>query len=343
LNNNLTSLPESIGNLRNLSKLVLNNNQLTSLPESISNLTNLSELVLNNNLTSLPESIGNLTNLSELVLNNNQLTSLPESIGNLTNLSELVLNNNQLTSLPESIGNLRNLRELVLNDNQLTSLPESLGNLYLSKLILNNNQLTSLPESLGNLYVDEIVLNNNQLTSLPKSLISLYNEVSFNLYIDLSLFLLNKTFDNYTDITVFFEGIELPGRYWTNLSDWKAEWLLDEDNTEIRRILIGQLGYEKICQELNTIELDSWREYTLLKIDGVVEERYEEIFVDDPDPDKVYFDKKLVEEPTVLLKMTCPSTTHIHILRVPPEMESAEEAIIWVNHGIHPDEFTVQT
>jgi hypothetical protein len=45
----------------------------------------------------------------------------------------------------------------------------------------------------------------------------------------------------------------------------------------------------------------------------------------------------------VLLKMTCPLTQHIHILRVPPEMESAETAITWINHGIHPDEFAVQT
>jgi hypothetical protein len=49
------------------------------------------------------------------------------------------------------------------------------------------------------------------------------------------------------------------------------------------------------------------------------------------------------EEPMILLKMTCPSTGHIHILRVPPEMTSAEAAITWVNHGIHPDEFGVQT
>ena len=47
--------------------------------------------------------------------------------------------------------------------------------------------------------------------------------------------------------------------------------------------------------------------------------------------------------PMVLLKMTCPSTAHIHILRVPPEMMSAEAAITWVNHGIYPDKFSVQT
>jgi leucine-rich repeat protein SHOC2 len=48
-------------------------------------------------------------------------------------------------------------------------------------------------------------------------------------------------------------------------------------------------------------------------------------------------------EPLVMLKMTCPSTGHIHILRVPPKMTSAEAAITWVNHGIHPDKFSIQT
>jgi leucine-rich repeat protein SHOC2 len=132
---------------------------------------------------------------------------------------------------------------------------------------------------------------------------------------------------------VNFLDIEIPRRYWIKFTDWKAEWLLDEDNAEIRRILIEQVGYEKICEELNAIDLDTWREYTLLKIDGV-----EAVYDEDKDNDE-----PIDREPMVLLKMTCPSTQHIHILRVPPEMESAEAAITWVNHGIHPDEFAVQT
>ena len=51
-----------------------------------------------------------------------------------------------------------------------------------------------------------------------------------------------------------------------------------------------------------------------------------------------------------LLKMTCSSTGHLHALRVPPEVRSssrasltAKEAINWVNWGIDPEEFQVQT
>jgi internalin A len=48
---------------------MLHYNQLKELPESIGNLINLTELTLNNNrLNELPESIGSLTNLTELAL-----------------------------------------------------------------------------------------------------------------------------------------------------------------------------------------------------------------------------------------------------------------------------------
>lgn len=71
---------------------------------------------------------------------------------------------------------------------------------------------------------------------------------------------------------------------------------------------------------MQATELDTRREYTLLKIDKEV------------DGELIY-----------LLKMTCPSTGHIHALRVPPDMQSAREAIRWVNWGIEPEEFSVQT
>ncbi len=41
--------------------------------------------------------------------------------------------------------------------------------------------------------------------------------------------------------------------------------------------------------------------------------------------------------------MICPSTKFLHVLRVPPEMKSAREAIRWVNWGIDPEDFAVQT
>ena len=103
-------------------------------------------------------------------------------------------------------------------------------------------------------------------------------------------------------------------------NQWQAQWLLSESNAELRRALIQEIGYAKICQELQAVELNTWQEYTLLKIDSNVD-----------------------VEPIYLLKMTCPSTGHLHALRVPPNVQSAREAITWVNWGIDPEEFSVQT
>ena len=44
-----------------------------------------------------------------------------------------------------------------------------------------------------------------------------------------------------------------------------------------------------------------------------------------------------------LLKMTCPSTRHIHFLRVPPDITSARVAITWINWGVDPEGFEIQT
>jgi leucine-rich repeat protein SHOC2 len=263
----------------------------------------------NEQITTLPDTIGNLSNLTYLDLSGNQLTILPDTIGDLNSLSGLQLSENKLTELPNNIEKLSCLSYLNLRDNKIAKLPENICNLlHLSKLDLSSNQLSELPESMSKLTkLTELSLSSNPLTDLS----ALQNMLRLE--------------------AVWFLGARLSARYWTKLSEWKSEWLLDEDNTEVRRALIQQLGYERICEELNVINLDRWREYSLLKIDGieVVYGEYHEEIID--------------REPMLLLKMTCPSTQHIHILRVPPEMTSAEAAITWVNHGIHPDKFAVQT
>jgi hypothetical protein len=118
-----------------------------------------------------------------------------------------------------------------------------------------------------------------------------------------------------------YHGVTLPEEYGElHPSEWQAQWLLEEDNAELRRVLIQAIGYDRICQELQAIELDVWQEYTLIKIDNDID-----------------------IEPIYLLKMTCPSTGRIHALRVPPDMNSALEAIRWVNWGTAPEDFAVQT
>ena len=107
VNQQLTQLPEDIGQLANLKQLYLEWNNLTSLPSSFSQLSNLENLAISNNwLIALPNDFGNLTELSFLDLGYNQIAEIPESIGNLLNIEYLWLFNNQLSSVPESICDL---------------------------------------------------------------------------------------------------------------------------------------------------------------------------------------------------------------------------------------------
>ncbi len=94
-----------------LTTLMLIDNNLTTLPESIGKLINLRVLYLEcNNLTALPESIGNL-DLTFLDVSNNKLTVLPESIGKLTSLARLNLWGNPIKSLPPKLRHLRRITQ----------------------------------------------------------------------------------------------------------------------------------------------------------------------------------------------------------------------------------------
>ena len=139
-------IPAELGNLTNLTGLLLDNNQLTG---------------------GIPAELGNLANLRDLFLNNNQLTgAIPAELGNLARLGHLDLGDNRLTgAIPAELGNLAMLTDLYLDNNQLTgAIPAELGNIpRLDSLRLNNNQFTgcipqSLRSALGNREIGRIGL-----------------------------------------------------------------------------------------------------------------------------------------------------------------------------------------
>jgi Leucine-rich repeat (LRR) protein len=144
----LTQLPDSIGQLINLTELVIGGNNLTCLPDWIGQLTNLTHLFVDNNsLTYLPDSIGQLTNLRSLIVHCSKITKLPDSIGQLTNLTCLCMLGDELIFIPDSIGQLTNLAILHIRNNKLTHLPDSIGQLTnLIQLDISDNKLTCLPD-----------------------------------------------------------------------------------------------------------------------------------------------------------------------------------------------------
>uniref|UniRef100_A0A0E0E8Y0 Receptor kinase-like protein Xa21 n=1 Tax=Oryza meridionalis TaxID=40149 RepID=A0A0E0E8Y0_9ORYZ len=172
-------VPASIGNLRNLTKLGLEQNNFNgAIGEWIGELKNLQGLNLGRNtfVGPIPPSIGNLTQLTELLLDTNKFEGpIPPSLGHLK-LSKLNLSYNKLQgSLPQEVGNLQNLNELYLSANNFSGvIPDTLGQCrHLITIQMDQNFLTGdIPASLGNiLSLNWLNLSHNNLSgTIPESL-----------------------------------------------------------------------------------------------------------------------------------------------------------------------------
>merc|ERR1711990_102922 len=104
---NLPTLPDMMKLAINGS-LDLQGNNLTSLPDSFGQLHVSGDLLLNSNqLESLPDSFGQLRVGGNLWLCSNKIKTLPESFGQLRVGGNLLLNSNRLESLPDSFAQLR--------------------------------------------------------------------------------------------------------------------------------------------------------------------------------------------------------------------------------------------
>ncbi|XP_010252244.1 PREDICTED: probable leucine-rich repeat receptor-like protein kinase At5g49770 isoform X2 [Nelumbo nucifera] len=150
-------LPDAIGNLKNLSQLILTGCNFSGrIPDSIGSLQQLIQLSINfNNFSGeIPHSIGNLAHLILLDLADNKLSgTIPISDGDkttgldkLTACQHLILNGNQLTgAIPSSMGILKNLEVVDLSCNRFD--PSEIAKLFttvlrnLSKIKMENTNL----------------------------------------------------------------------------------------------------------------------------------------------------------------------------------------------------------
>lgn len=112
----LTTLPESIGELTALEHLAITQSKLARLPESMRKLKKLTYLSLaGTTLPELPLWLGELDGLKTLYLYQGAFTELPESMRALHALEELSVIGTKIAAWPDWLGELRSLKKLLVS------------------------------------------------------------------------------------------------------------------------------------------------------------------------------------------------------------------------------------
>ncbi|XP_064435859.1 E3 ubiquitin-protein ligase LRSAM1 isoform X10 [Mirounga angustirostris] len=152
--NHLTSLlPKSCSllSLITIKVLDLHDNQLSALPDDIGQLTALQVLnVERNQLTYLPRSIGNLIQLQTLNVKDNKLKELPDTLGELRSLRTLDISENEMRRLPQLLAHVRALETLSLDASSMVYPPQevcSAGTRAIQQFLCKESGLEYYPPS----------------------------------------------------------------------------------------------------------------------------------------------------------------------------------------------------
>ena len=100
----------------------------------------------------------------------------------------------------------------------------------------------------------------------------------------------------------------------------RAGMILCERNAEVRRFLIQLYGQDRFVLEANAKTLDKWKDNELLSIE----------LPEDP------------EGRLVALKLRCPSTAAVYILRGPPNQRTVRGALSWSFGLDRPEDYVLQ-
>ncbi|XP_075013255.1 DISP complex protein LRCH3 isoform X3 [Calonectris borealis] len=135
--NQLSTLPVHLCSLP-LKVLIASNNKLVSIPEEIGQLRQLTELDVScNEIQTIPPQIGNLESLRDLNVRRNNLVRLPEELAELP-LIRLDFSCNKITTIPVCYRNLRHLQIIMLENNPLQSPPAQIcikGKIHIFKYL----------------------------------------------------------------------------------------------------------------------------------------------------------------------------------------------------------------
>lgn len=193
--NGLTKLPESIGQLKNLTKICIANSELATLPESFRDLTSCTDVELYNlpNMVEFPEVLAQMPALIQANLSTNPQWSAPcakfqrHDGANGTQsdygleclatgpaketLQMIYMNQCGLSEVTKHMSNLKSLGLLSLSYNNIDKVYPFGSDIVMVQLYLDHNNLTEV-ESVDGVFcgmddVENISFSYNKLTKLP--------------------------------------------------------------------------------------------------------------------------------------------------------------------------------
>lgn len=115
-----------------------------------------------------------------------------------------------------------------------------------------------------------------------------------------------------------YHGTPLTEKYGTvPSSQWQAQWVLEERNKTLQKMLIQAIGAVRLCQELPLVEVDAMQDYTLLKLENVG------------------------VKATFILKRIEHETGHLHAVFVPWHTKSVRSAIQYAHQNFPTENFPI--
>jgi hypothetical protein len=128
--------------------------------------------------------------------------------------------------------------------------------------------------------------------------------------------------------TYYLSGVSVSHQlYQEDPEKWDGHEVLKIENAQLRCSLLNRMGYDRLLEKTGAKQIDeSEADGQLLEIDTSVQEGR--------------FDS--ADRIMRLLKVTCPSTSQVYVLRVPPDIDSCQRARQWtfglrresINNGV---------
>lgn len=182
LTNGITGIDKAIGNLKKLEVLYIANSPITSLPESLGDLKSCTDLEIYNcpRLTAFPDQLAEMENLTQLnmAMNPQLAAAFPEGIKTLAegkageSLQILYLGYNNIASLPTEVSKMRKLGKIDLIYNKLTALPAFGKDVNLVQGTFDYNEIARIEKDADGYFcgmddVESLSFSHNKLKAFP--------------------------------------------------------------------------------------------------------------------------------------------------------------------------------